>query len=166
MRRLILEEEGERQIDDVVDDMIRQAAPKVVKAIKEQEVDEDVNEFYEGAIDAVDDLQSYVDYRFPHEEKYEEPASNTELYKAGYAYGKANFDKISQGLQDIVDVQTRREQIAMAIENFEGRITEEAVIAALEEAYYFGKEQMDDIHGLIKMMQKKFLLLVLAMVDS
>ena len=55
MRRLISENE-ERQIDDVVDDMIRQAAPEIVRAIKEQEVDEDVNEFYEGAIDAVDDF--------------------------------------------------------------------------------------------------------------
>ena len=70
MRRLILENE-ERHLDDVVDDMIREAAPEIVRAIKEQEVDEDVNEFYEGAIDAIDDLESYMDYRFPHEEKYE-----------------------------------------------------------------------------------------------
>ena len=53
MRKLILENE-ERHLDDVVDDIIRQAAPEIVRAIKEQEVDEDVNEFYEGAIDAVD----------------------------------------------------------------------------------------------------------------
>ena len=131
MRRLILENE-ERHIDDVVDDMIRQAAPEIVKAIKEQEVDEDVDEFYEGAMDAVDDLESYMDYRFPHEEQYEEPPTQSELYDAGYKYGEANFDKIRKGMQDIVDPGTRKEQIMQAIELFEGRITEESIIAALE----------------------------------
>lgn len=155
MRRLILENE-ERHLDDVVDDMIREAAPEIVRAIKEQEVDEDVNEFYEGAIDAIDDLESYMDYRFPHEEKYEEPPTQSELYDAGYKYGEANFDKIRKGLQDVVDATTRREQIVQAIEVFEERITEEAVIAALEESYAYGKEQMSDIHGLIKLMQKKY----------
>ena len=110
MQRLILENE-ERHLDDVVDDIIRHAAPEVVKAIKEQEVDEDVNEFYEGAMDAIDDIESYMDYRFPHEEKYEEPPTDSELYRAGYKYGEANFDKIRQGLQDVVDPATRREQI-------------------------------------------------------
>ena len=155
MRRLILENE-ERRIDDVVDDIIREAAPEIVRAIKEQEVDEDVNEFYEGCIDAVDDLESYMDYRFPHEERYEDNPTNSELYDAGYAYGEANFDKIRMGFQGVVDATTRREQIVQAIEVFEGRITEEAVIAALEEAYAYGKEQMGDIHGLIKLMQKKY----------
>ena len=155
MRRLILENE-ERHLDDVVDDIIREAAPEIVRAIKEQEVDEDVNEFYEGAIDAIDDLESYMDYRFPHEEKYEEPPTQSELYDAGYKYGKANFDKIRKGLQDVVDPTTRTEQIKQAIAVFEDRITEEAVIAALEEAYAYGKEQMSDIHGLIKLMQKKY----------
>ena len=155
MRKLILENE-ERHLDDVVDDMIRGAAPEIVRAIKEQEVDEDVNEFYEGAIDAVDDLESYMDYRFPHEEKYEDTPTNSELYDAGYAYGEANFDRIRDGLQGIVDAKTRRDQIVQAIEVFEERITEEAVIAALEEAYAYGKEQMGDIHGLIKLMQKKY----------
>ena len=155
MRRLILENE-ERHIDDVVDDIIREAAPEIVKAIKEQEVDEDVNEFYEGAIDAVDDLESYMDYRFPHEEQYEEPPTDSELYRAGYAYGEANFDKIRAGAQDIVDPQTRRDQIIQAINVFEERITEEAIINALEETYAYGKEQMGDIHNLIKLMQKKY----------
>jgi len=155
MRRLILENE-ERHIDDVVDDIIREAAPEIVKAIKEQEVDEDVNEFYEGAIDAYDDLDSYMDYRFPHEEKYEEPPTDSELYRAGYAYGEANFDKIRLGLQEIVDADTRKDQVRQAISEFEGRITEEAIINALEQTYSYGKEQMGDIHNLIKMMQKKY----------
>ena len=84
MKKLILENE-ERHLDDVVDDIIRQAAPEIVMAIREQEVDEDVDEFYEGAIDAVDDLESYMDYRFPHEEQYEEPPTDSDLYRAGYA---------------------------------------------------------------------------------
>ena len=155
MRKLILENE-ERHLDDVVDDMIRQAAPEIVRAIKEQEVDEDVDEFYEGAMDAIDDLESYMDYRFPHEEQYEELPTDSDLYRAGYKYGEANFEKIRKGMQDIVDPKTRREQILQAIELFEGRITEESIIAALEEAYSYGKEQMGDIHGLIKLMQKKY----------
>lgn len=155
MRRL-LKEEQERHLDDVVDEMIQSAAPEIVRAIKEQEVDEDVNEFYEGAIDAVDDLESYMDYRFPHEEQYEEEPTDSELYRAGYAYGEANFDKIRRGMQDVVDSATRKEQVLQAINVFEDRITEESIIAALEEIYSFGKEQMDDIHGLISMMQKKY----------
>lgn len=155
MSSLILENE-ERRIDDVVDDIIREAAPEIVKAIKEQEVDEDVNEFYEGAIDAYDDLDSYMSYRFPHEEKYEEPPTDSELYRAGYAYGEANFDKIRLGVQDIVDADTREDQVLQAISEFEGRITEEAIINVLEQTYSYGKEQMGDIHSLIKLMQKKY----------
>ena len=59
-------------------------------------------------------------------------------------------------MQDVVDGDTRREQVLQAIGVFEERITEEAIINALEEVYSFGKEQMDDIHGLIKLMQKKY----------
>ena len=155
MRKLIVESE-ERRIDDVVDDIIKKAAPEIVQAIREQEIDEDVNEFYEGAIDAYDDLDSYMSYRFPHEEKYEEQPTDSELYRAGYAYGEANFDNIRNGLQDIVDPSTRREQVLQAIGAFEGRITEEAIINALEQTYEYGKEQMGDIHNLIKLMQKKY----------
>ena len=152
----LLTENEDRRLDDAVDELIQQAAPNIVAAIREQEVDEDVNEFYEGTMDAVDDLESYMDYRFPHEEQYEEPATDSELYRAGYAYGEANFDKIQRGMQDIVDTDTRREQVLQAIGVFEERITEEAIISALEEIYSFGKEQMSDIHGLIKMMQEKY----------
>ena len=111
MRRLLMENE-ERHLDDVVDEMIRGAAPDIVAAIREREVDEDVDEFYEGAIDAIDDLESYMDYRYPHEEQYEDPPTNSELYQAGYAYGEANFDKIRTGMQDVVDPETRRGQVA------------------------------------------------------
>jgi hypothetical protein len=155
MRRILFEND-ERGIDDALDQMIREMAPQIARAVKEQEVDEDVNEFYEGAIDAVDDLESYMDYRFPHEEKYEDAPTNSDLYKQGYAYGKANFDRISAGMQDIVDVDTRRQQIAKAIEEFNGTLTEETIIAGLEEAIAYGKEQMGDVHHLIKQATKKY----------
>lgn len=156
MRRL-LSEEVERSLDDAADDIIRQAAPEIVKAIREREVDEDVEDFYQGAIQAVEDLESYMDYRYPHEEKFTEyDPSHQELYDAGYAYGEANFQKIHRGIQDIVDTKTYRQQIEQAIKKFEGRITEEAVIAALEEIYEFGKNQMHDVHGLIKKAQEKW----------
>jgi len=152
----LLNEKIEREIDDAVDDIIKQAAPELVAMIKEREVDEDVDEFYEGAIDAVDDMESMLDYRHPFEEKYEEAPTDSDLYRAGYEYGKANFNKISRGMQDIVDVETRTQQIKSAIQNFEERITEEAVIDALEKVFYFGKEQFDDIHALMKLAQKKY----------
>lgn len=152
----LLREKIEREIDDVVDDLIKQAAPELVALIKEREVDEDVDEFYEGAIDAVDDMESMLDYRHPFEEKYEEPPTDSDLYRAGYEYGKANFDKISRGMQQIVDPQTRVKQIRSAIQNFEERVTEEAVIDALEKVYMLGKEQFTDIHALMKLAQKKY----------
>ena len=42
----LLREKIEREIDDVVDDLIKQTAPELVALIKEREVDEDVDEFY------------------------------------------------------------------------------------------------------------------------
>lgn len=155
MHRLLLEEQ-ERHLDDVVDEIIQQSAPEIVRAIKEREVDEDVDEFYEGASDAVDDLESYMDYRYPHEEEYEDIPTDSELYRAGYAYGEANFNKIRKGMQDMVDSDTRKDLVMDAIASFEERITEEAIIDALEKIYSFGKEQMHDIHGLIEAMKEKY----------
>jgi len=118
----VLREEDAKHLDDVVDDIIQNAAPEIVRAIKEREVDEDVDEFYEGTIDAVDDLEAMLDYRHQWEEKYEEPPTDSDLYRAGYAYGEANFDKIQKGMQDIVDSGTRRELVKDAIAEFEERI--------------------------------------------
>lgn len=158
MRRHLFEQADqiEQEIDLTADEIIRKAAPELIAQIRDREVDEDVDEFYEGAIDAVDDMESMLDYRHPFEEKHEEPPTDSDLYRAGYEYGKANFEKISQGIQDIVDPATRIEQIKSAIKYFESRITKEAIIDALEKIYEFGKEQILDVRDLIKLAKKKY----------
>ena len=65
-------------LDDLVDEIIRDVAPKIVKSIGEQEIDEDVQEYLEGAQEGRFEMLAG---------EFADPEPRTsEDYKAGYAW--------------------------------------------------------------------------------
>jgi hypothetical protein len=111
-------------IDDAVDEIIRDLAPKLVKLIGEREVDEDVDEFITGAQagkwDA--DQGSFKD----------KPSGETEDFEEGYEWGYENHEtfngrKLPSGIERAV--------VEDAIKTFRKRVTEEFIIDLLEKAW-------------------------------
>jgi len=111
-------------MDDLVDEIIRDVAPKLVKRIGEQEIDEDVQEYLEGAQEGRFEALA---------EEYADPEPGTSAdYKAGYAWGYANaFDWNGRDLPTAVKRKVVQEQI----KEFRGEVTEQVVIAALEKSW-------------------------------
>ena len=111
-------------LDDLVDEIIRDVAPKIVKSIGEQEIDEDVQEYLEGAKEGRFEMLAG---------EFADPEPRTsEDYKAGYAWGFANASEWDgRGLPPAVKRRVVQEQI----KEFQGEVTEQVVIAALESAW-------------------------------
>ena len=160
MRRLIREEAETnmmlRDVDDILDETIMSAAPKIVLAIREREVDEDIDEFVDGALlggwDA--NTQSYADPPVVGSDaEVGDRNEVTEMHRLGYDWGWDNPGKVKD--ENVPD-PIRREMVEYALSNFKGRVTEEFVINALETVYDYGKEQMDDVHGILKKAWKRF----------
>lgn len=160
MRRLIREEAETnmmlRDVDDILDETIMSAAPEIVMAIREREVDEDIDEFIDGALlggwDA--NTQSYADPPVVGSDaEVGDKDEVTEMHRLGYDWGWDNPGKVKD--ENVPD-PIRREMVEYALDNFKGRVTEEFVINALETVYDYGKEQMDDVHGILKKIWKKY----------
>jgi tRNA nucleotidyltransferase/poly(A) polymerase len=163
--RIHLREQAEasaatRDVDDILDDVIRDAAPEIVRSIREREVDEDIDEFIDGALHGSWDTTA-LDY--PDPPSVGDPAEVrdegdreevTETYLLGYEWGWANPGKITRGEE--IPAGIRREMIEHALGNFEGRVTEEFVINAVEKAVAFVKRQMGDVHDILKKAKEKF----------
>jgi hypothetical protein len=112
-------------VDDLMDEVIRQLAPRIVKAVIEQEVDEDVTEYLEGAqegrFEALQDL-------------FADPEPNTsEDYKSGYGWGFANAQ--SWNGRDL-PTGVRRQVVQDQLKEFKGEVTEQVVIALMEKAWH------------------------------
>ena len=105
-------------LDDLVDEIIRDVAPKIVKSIGEQEIDEDVQEYLEGAQEGRFEMLAG---------EFADPEPQTsEDYKAGYAWGYANASEWDgRGLPPAVKRRVVQEQI----KEFQGEVTEQVVIA-------------------------------------
>lgn len=111
-------------IDDAADAIIRDLAPDMVKGIIEQEVDEDVQEFLEGAQEGR--FESLAGLRADPE------PGTSEDYREGYTWGFTNAkDWDGKDLPRGVKRDVVREQI----QEFRSEITEQVVIAALEKAW-------------------------------
>jgi len=160
LRRLIREEAETnmmlRDVDDILDETIMSAAPEIVMAIREREVDEDIDEFIDGALlggwDA--NTQSYADPPVVGSDaEVGDKDEVTEMHRLGYDWGWDNPGKVKD--ENVPD-PIRREMVEYALDNFKGRVTEEFVINALETVYDYGKEQMDDVHGILKKIWKKY----------
>ena len=149
-----------RDVDDILDDAIRDAAPEIVNDIREREVDEDIDEFIDGAIHGDWDRKE-LDYADP--PSVGDPAEVTdagdnlevsEMYRLGYLWGWDNPNKIEGG--EAIPDAIRAEMIEHALENFKSRVTEEFVINALEKSTGYVKKQMGDVHHLLMKAKEKF----------
>jgi len=164
MKRALQEEEQvntlERNVDDILDDVIRDAAPEIVRDIREREVDEDIDEFIDGALHGSWDSK---DLDYPDPPKVGSPTEVmdagdneevTEMYRLGYKWGWDNPAKIKADQPPPAAI--RAEMIEYALENFKSRVTEEFVINAIEKATGYVKQQMGDVHNLLKKAKEKF----------
>ena len=161
--RLLTEKEAnalERKVDDILDDVIRDAAPEIVRDIREREVDEDIDEFIDGALHGSWDTKnsSYPDPPAVGDPTEVMDAGDneevTEMYRLGYEWGWDNPTKIKADQPPPAAI--RAEMIEYALENFKSRVTEEFVINAVEKATQSVKQQMGDVHDLLKKAKEKF----------
>ena len=149
-----------RDVDDILDDAIRDAAPEIVRDIREREVDEDIDEFIDGAIHGSWDTKelSYADPpKVGSPTEVMDAGDNeevTEMYRLGYEWGWANPTKIKADQPPPAAI--RAEMIEYALENFKSRVTEEFIINAFEKATGYVKQQMGDVHDLLKKAKEKF----------
>ena len=150
----------ERNVDDILDDVIRDAAPDIVRDIREREVDEDIDEFIDGALHGSWDSKD-LDYPDPpiigDPTEVMDAGDNdevTEMYRLGYEWGWDNPTKIKADQPPPPAI--RAEMIEYALENFKSRVTEEFVIDAVEKATGYVKQQMGDVHDLLKKAKEKF----------
>jgi hypothetical protein len=157
--RMIVESEERnallRDVDDILDDVIMDAAPELVQMIREREVDEDIDEFIDGAIHGGWHARTQ-DYADPPEIGSDDAIGEgeaTEMYITGYGWG---WDNPQKAKDKTIPAATKTEMVEYALENFSSRITEEFVIDALEKAVGYAKEQVDDIHSLIKKAQQRW----------
>jgi uncharacterized membrane protein (UPF0127 family) len=149
-----------RDVDDILDDAILSAAPEIVRDIREREVDEDIDEFIDGALhgDWDSKQQDYADPPAVGDPVEVMDAGDTEevteMYRLGYNWGWSNPGK----LQDAQNIPTgiRAEMVEYALENFKSRVTEEFVVDALEKTVGYVKKQMGDVHHLLKKAKEKF----------
>jgi len=147
-----------QNVDDLLDQTIQEAAPEIVRSIREREVDEDVNEFIDGAIHGGWEAQtsSYADppnigepVRIMDEGDKEEV---TEMYRLGYEWGWDNPDKA----RGDIPPEVKRQMVEEAIGEFQERITEEVLIDALEKSVNWAKHSLDDVHTILKNAKNKF----------
>jgi hypothetical protein len=130
-----------QNVDDLLDQTIQQAAPQIVRGIREREVDEDVDEFIDGALHGGWDAKtsSYADppkIGDPAEVRDEgDKEEVTEMYRLGYEWGWENPDKASEDIPPDV----KRRMVEEAIREFQERITEEVLIDALEKSVDWAK---------------------------
>ena len=112
-------------IDDLTDEIFRDLAPELVKAIGEEEIDEDVEEFLSGAQEGRFEGLSGVVSEDPER-------GQSDDYYAGYTWGFANSHKWD-GRQLPSDV--KRRVVQEQIKEFRSEVTEQVVIKGLESAW-------------------------------
>lgn len=130
-----------RSLDDYVDDIIEGLAPKLVDHVREQEVDEDVDEFFDGVRQAgLDNFSAYQQSKNigTFESLLQQyKRTETDDFIEGYEYGwKNGVDIRTYNNVDELPIELRDELVSVAIDTFDDRITEESIIAAMQEAWH------------------------------
>ena len=134
-------ENFKHSIDDYIDDIIEGLAPKLVDSVREQEVDEDIDEFFEGVKQAgMDKFSSYEmarDIGSFESLLRQYKRTETEDFIEGYEYGwKRGVDLRTYKSAEELPDELRDELVSVAIDTFDDRITEESIIAAMQEAWH------------------------------
>lgn len=105
-------------VDDAMDIIIKELAPELVKAIGEQEVDSDLDEFLEGAQKGKWDAERGF---------LADPQGPTEDWEEGYSWGFANPAKVKSNLPP----DLKRKLVEEAVREYRRNITEEVIERAL-----------------------------------
>jgi len=119
-----------RRYDDVMDSVFKRIAPNLVRHVMEQEINEDMAEFLDGAIEGRFEKRGGWSHEDPDPKDHGHPNDSAD-YVLGYTWGWNNAD-MWKGNE--LPVQARKEAVEAQIEEFEDQISEQMVIAALEEA--------------------------------
>ena len=119
-----------KQYDDVLDSVFTRLAPNLVRHVLEQEINEDVSEFRDGAIEGRFERRGGWAAEDPSPEEFGSPKDSAD-YVLGYTWGWNNADTW-EGNE--LPNHARKEAVEAQIKEFEDKISEQMVIAALEEA--------------------------------
>jgi hypothetical protein len=111
-------------VDDAMDAIIKDLAPALVKAIVEEEVDADVDEFLEGAVQGKWDSQQGL--------FFDPEANQTSDWSEGYDWGFHNPAAVKAGLPP----QLKKRLVEEGVREVRQRITEEVVRRALEKSWH------------------------------
>lgn len=109
-------------VDDTVDTIIKELAPKLVKSLREKEVDQEVDAFERGAREG---WRDYYKGKKPDPPREEEQA---EGYAWGFEHPEWNGRELPTWL--------RKHRIQISVATFGKRITEEVLILALKKAWH------------------------------
>jgi len=131
----ILGEIGEfmetRHYDDVLDSVFKRIAPNLVRHVMEQEINEDVAEFLDGAIEGRFEQRSgRFSYEDPSPKDTGNPTGSVD-YTLGYTWG---WNNASTWKGNELPHHARKQAVESQIQEFEDQISEQMVIAALEAA--------------------------------
>ena len=119
-----------REYDDTMDAVFKHLAPKLVRHVLENEINEDIAEFTDGAIEGRWEKQRDWAGEDPTPKDSGYPEDSLD-YKMGYSWGWANADTWGGNK---LPGDARKSAVEIQIEEFEGEISEQMVIAALETA--------------------------------
>jgi len=119
-----------RHYDDVLDAAFKRIAPGLVRHVMEQEINEDVAEFLDGAIEGRWEKQKGWSFEDPSPKQLGHSEDSAD-YILGYSWGWNNADSWEGNR---LPTQARKEAVEAQIAEFEDQISEQMVIAALETA--------------------------------
>ena len=116
--------------DDVMDSVFKRIAPNMVRHVLEREINEDMAEFKDGAIEGRFERRADWAAEDPSPEEFGSPKDSVD-YKLGYTWGWLNADTW-EGNE--LPAHARKQAVEMQVTEFEDQISEQMVIAALEAA--------------------------------
>ena len=119
-----------RHYDDMMDDVFKRLAPGLVRHVMEQEINEDVAEFLDGAIEGRWEKQRGWSFEDPSPKEMGHSDDSAD-YILGYTWG---WNNASTWKGNQLPTQARKEAVETQIKEFEDQISEQMVIAALETA--------------------------------
>ena len=118
-----------RHFDDTMDAVFKHLAPQLVRHVLEREINEDMAEFTDGAIEGRWEKQRGWAGEDPTPRDSGHPEDSLD-YKMGYSWGWKNADSWEG---DSLPTDARKHAVEAQIKEFEGEISEEMVKAALEQ---------------------------------
>ena len=119
-----------KDFDDIMDASFKKVAPNMVAHVMRREVNEDMEEFVNGAIEGRFEKRADWSVEDPSPERVGYKKNSTD-YALGYKWG---WNNASTWKGNTLPDDARKEAIEFQIKEFEERITEEMVLNALQKA--------------------------------